>query len=81
MSLSYGSKLIGTISSFATNIITRVIDLFFASIVPSDDDGLVVGLVARDRHRLPAAKNNHGNHSACVFCEGFVPEEERPVFG
>ena len=48
MSLSYGSKLIGMISSFTTNIITRVIDLFFASVVSSDDDGLVVGLVARD---------------------------------
>ena len=48
MSLSYGSKLIGMISSFTTNIITRVIDLFFASIVSNDDDSLVVGLVARD---------------------------------
>ena len=48
MSLSYGSKLIGMISSFTTNILARAIDLFFASIVSSDDDGLVVGLVARD---------------------------------
>ena len=48
MSLLYGSKLIGMISSFTTNIIARVTDLFFASIVSSDDDGLVVGLVVCD---------------------------------
>ena len=52
MSLSYGSKLIGMISSSTTNIITRVTDLLFASIVSSDDDSLVVGMVARDRIML-----------------------------
>ena len=52
MSLSYGSKLIGMISSFTTNIITRAIDLFFASIVSSNDDSFVVGLVARDQFEV-----------------------------
>ena len=55
MSLSCGSKLIGMISASTTNIITRVTDLFFASIVSSDDDGLVVGWVARD-HTLTSGR-------------------------